>query len=91
MPMLTPRSTDAHAAAICLKTVAASIAVAAVASFMTGCAKRSASTPAAQAARAEPTATPPDAATENSVVLGAADLLAGIPGTGLLSGDEIGA
>lgn len=89
MPMHTPRSTPKEPSAVWFHAVAACIAVAAVPPLMTGCAKRSASVPVAQAARAEPTGARPAAAVESSVVLGATDLLSGIPGTGSLSAQEI--
>jgi cytochrome c peroxidase len=89
MPILALRLTYKHASAVWLYAVAASIAVVTVATFMTGCAKRSTSAPVAQAAQAEPADASPVATTQSSAVFGAADLLSGIPGTGPLSADEI--
>jgi cytochrome c peroxidase len=55
----------------------------------TGCAERSASVPPGRAAQAEPTAAAPATMANSTVVLGAEELLDGIPGTGPLALEEI--
>ena len=67
----------------------ASIATAAVILAFAGCAERSASAPTGQAAQAEPSAATPATMVKSTVVLGAEELLDGIPGTGPLALEEI--